>query len=163
MRMKHYFMNRTESEIQHLRKIWETDCWEEVEEKLLQQRPSGWNFKRLLLIKKGQISQVKDVSAFICMGKCKILGSLKSLLLCDFSYAGPVFCAFSSWSSCSSWLLNSTHYISILSFPEAYCRGHLSCDGLMAEKFFIYWYQFSSVTQSCPTLCEPMDSNMPGL
>ena len=84
---------------------------------------------------------------------------------------GPVSCAFSSWapegallgSGCSSWLLDSTHYISILSFPEAYCRGQLSCDGLMAEIFFTYWYQFSSVSQSCPTLCKPMDSSMPGL
>ena len=105
------------------------------------------------------------------MGKCKSLGSLKLLLLCDFSYMGPVSCAFSSWapegallgSGCSSWLLDSTHYISILSFPEAYCRGQLSCDGLMAEIFFTYWYQFSSVSQSCPTLCKPMDSSMPGL
>ena len=24
-------------------------------------------------------------------------------------------------------------------------------------------YQFSSVTQSCPTLCDPMDCSMPGL
>ena len=26
-----------------------------------------------------------------------------------------------------------------------------------------FWYQFSSVTQSCPTLCEPMNSSTPGL
>ena len=25
------------------------------------------------------------------------------------------------------------------------------------------WYQFSSVTQSCPTLCDPMNRSMPGL
>ena len=27
----------------------------------------------------------------------------------------------------------------------------------------IRWVQFSSVAQSCPTLCDPMDCNMPGL
>ena len=28
---------------------------------------------------------------------------------------------------------------------------------------YIYIYQLSSVTQSCPTLCEPMNCSMPGL
>ena len=27
---------------------------------------------------------------------------------------------------------------------------------------FIFWIQFSSVAQSCPTLCDPMDYSMPG-
>ena len=27
----------------------------------------------------------------------------------------------------------------------------------------IYFFQFSSVAQSCPTLCDPMDCSMPGL
>ena len=35
---------------------------------------------RLLLIKENQISQVKEFSAFLCMGRCKSLGSLKSFL-----------------------------------------------------------------------------------
>ena len=26
-----------------------------------------------------------------------------------------------------------------------------------------YYLQFSSVTQSCPTLCDPMDCSMPGI
>ena len=30
------------------------------------------------------------------------------------------------------------------------------------EKNYIHVYQFSSVTQSCPTLCDPMDSSTPG-
>ena len=38
------------------------------------------NIKRLLLIKENQISQVKEFSAFLCMGRCKSLGSLKSFL-----------------------------------------------------------------------------------
>ena len=35
---------------------------------------------RLLLIKENPISQVKEFSAFLCMGRCKSLGSLKSFL-----------------------------------------------------------------------------------
>ena len=38
------------------------------------------NVKILLLIKENQISQVKEFSAFLCMGRCKSLGSLKSFL-----------------------------------------------------------------------------------
>ena len=26
----------------------------------------------------------------------------------------------------------------------------------------LHWIQFSSVAQSCPTLCDPMDCSMPG-
>ena len=36
--------------------------------------------KRLLLIKENQILQVKEFSAFLCMRRCKSLGSLKSFL-----------------------------------------------------------------------------------
>ena len=35
---------------------------------------------RLLLIKQDPISQGKEVSAFLCKGRCKSLGSLKSFL-----------------------------------------------------------------------------------
>ena len=38
------------------------------------------NKKKLLLIKENHISQVKEFSAFICVGRCKSLGSLKSFL-----------------------------------------------------------------------------------
>ena len=43
-----------------------------------QQSAGSLNIKRLLLIKENQISQVKGFSAFLCMGRCKSLGSLKS-------------------------------------------------------------------------------------
>ena len=50
----------------------------------------------------------------------------------------------------------------------------VSMDGLMNKDVFIYIYvcmyvcmyvyiYFSSVTQLCPTLCDPMDCSMPGL
>ena len=29
--------------------------------------------------------------------------------------------------------------------------------------FYIYSVQFSSIAQSCPTLCDPMNCSMPGL
>ena len=38
------------------------------------------NVKRLLLIKENQIFQVKEFSVFLCMGRWKILGSMKSFL-----------------------------------------------------------------------------------
>ena len=36
--------------------------------------------KKLLLIKESQVSQVKEVSTFLCMGRRKSLGSLKPFL-----------------------------------------------------------------------------------
>ena len=47
---------------------------------ILQQRAGNLNVKRLLLIKENQIFQVKEFSAFLCMGRWKILGSMKSFL-----------------------------------------------------------------------------------
>ena len=47
---------------------------------VLQQRAGSRNIKRLLLIKENQISQVKEFSTFLCMGRWKSLGSLKSFL-----------------------------------------------------------------------------------
>ena len=62
-----------------------SDCSKGVREEpgyigVLQQRPGSSNFKRLLLIKENQTSQVKEFSTFLCMGICKSLGSLKSFL-----------------------------------------------------------------------------------
>ena len=47
---------------------------------VLQQGAGSRNIKRLLLIKENQISGVKEFSAFLCTGRCKSLGSLKSFL-----------------------------------------------------------------------------------
>ena len=49
-------------------------------QKFWQQRPGSQNTKRLLLIKENQVSQVQEVKAFLCMGRCKSLGSLKYFL-----------------------------------------------------------------------------------
>ena len=43
-------------------------------------RPNSQYIKRLLLTKENQTSQVKEFSAFLCMGRCKSLDSLKSFL-----------------------------------------------------------------------------------
>ena len=34
---------------------------------------------------------------------------------------------------------------------------------IYACKFFLWYLQFSSVAQSCPTLCDPMNRSTPGL
>ena len=47
---------------------------------VLQRRVGSLNSKKLLLIKENQITQVKEFSAFLCMGRWKSLGSLKSFL-----------------------------------------------------------------------------------
>ena len=47
---------------------------------VFQQRAGSLNIKRLSYMKDNQITQVKDFSAFPCMGRCKNLGSLKSFL-----------------------------------------------------------------------------------
>ena len=46
----------------------------------LQQRPGSGNFQRLMLTKETQISQVNKFSTFLCIGRCKSLDSVKSLL-----------------------------------------------------------------------------------
>ena len=44
------------------------------------------------------------------------------------------------------------------------CGGHLSLYKPYALVFAVYTsVQFSSVAQSCLTLCDPMNCNMPGL
>ena len=42
---------------------------------VLQQRAGSLNIKRLLLIRENQISQVKEFSTFLCVGRCGRLGS----------------------------------------------------------------------------------------
>ena len=52
------------------------------------------------------------------------------------------------------WLLTTIPFqkmrsLSIRTFPFVYCS-------------ILIWLQFSSVTQSCPTICDPMDCSTPG-
>ena len=46
---------------------------------VLQQRTSSLEHQKIML-KENQISQVKEFSTFLCMGRCRNLGSLKSFL-----------------------------------------------------------------------------------
>ena len=39
----------------------------------------------------------------------------------------------------------------------------IKCSNLIPNYVYIFLYQFSSVTQSCPTLCDPMNRSTPGL
>ena len=72
----------------------------------LQQRPGSRNIKRLLLFKENQISQVKEFSTFLCMGRCKSLSSLKAFLWCAPQLLGASILCFL-----------------ILSFFRVHCRG----------------------------------------
>ena len=42
-----------------------------------------------------------------------------------------------------------------------YCRQILYCLSHQESPRILEWVQFSSVAQSCPTLCDPMDCSMP--
>ena len=60
------------------------------------------------------------------------------------------------------------YFSNIFSFSE--CKFYLSFDRFISN-YFVFWcyskwfssVQFSSVAQSCPTLCDPTDCSMPGL
>ena len=54
----------------------------------LQKRAGTLNIRRLALIKKNQVSQVEEFSTFLCMGRCRSLGSLNSLLSCSSQLPG---------------------------------------------------------------------------
>ena len=90
----------------------------------LQQRLGNRGIKRLLLMKENQVSQVNEFSAFLCMGRCWSLGSLKYSFDVHLSYLGPVSCAFSSHMSSGCTTGGSfRHPVSMLSSLRAPCRG----------------------------------------
>ena len=90
----------------------------------LQQRLGNRDIKRLLLMKENQVSQVNEFSAFLCMGRCWSLGSLKYSFDVHLSYLGPVSCAFSSRMSSGCTTGGSfRHPVSMLSSLRAPCRG----------------------------------------
>ena len=71
------------------------------------------------------------------------------------STALPVlYCLFLSTSNV--WCQKRTLPLSLSSPRPAPCPAHICCGCSVAS-------QFSSVTQSCPTLCEPMACSMPGV
>ena len=90
---------------------------------VLQQRAGSLNIRRSLLIKKDQISQVKEFSSFLCMGRCKSLGSLKSLFLYAFHL---------SWASI-------LYFFHILSSHGAHHREQLQCWELLGHRYPSSW------------------------
>ena len=83
---------------------------------VLYPRAGSLNIKRLLLIKENQLSQVKQFSAFLCMGRCKNLGSLKSLL---------------SYTSQLPYSAQYLVFFHILSFLGSHHRQQLQSDGCL--------------------------------
>ena len=80
-------------------------------------------------MKENQISQVKEFSTFLYMGRdTKITAHWNHPFHMNLSYLGPVSCAFSSQVSsgctvrggCSSWLLDAGHPVSILNSLRAH-------------------------------------------
>ena len=86
------------------------------------QRPGSRNIKRLLLIKENQTSQVNEFSAFLCMGRCKSLGSLILFLWYTPSLSRASILLFSSWipsgctvgGSCSGCWFDGCHILCLL-------------------------------------------------
>ena len=53
----------------------------------------------MIIVKENQIFQVKEFSAFLCMERCKSLGSLKSFLSYAPQHLEPVSKVYTSWAS----------------------------------------------------------------
>ena len=136
----------------------------------MQQRAESLNSKTLLLIKENQASQVKEFSAFVCMGRCKSLGSLKPFL----SYASQpsgvsILCVSHSpqipvltiGSSCS---LMATRQQVLFSFLAALQAQKFTFGG--PESFMAGTSLFIDMAGNTPFLnvwlCNPMDCSLPG-
>ena len=75
-----------------------------------------------------------------------------------------------SWFICS--FLKISHISEIMSYVFLWLisfsiipsrSSHVVVTNGKISVFFNGWVQFSSVAQSCPTLCDPMNRSMPGL
>ena len=78
------------------------------------------NIKILLLLKKNQTSQVTQCNAFLCIRKCKMLGSLNPFFNVYLSYLGSISC------------------VSLQSLLRVHCRGVTEVtDGLMEGMAFL--------------------------
>ena len=113
----------------------------------LQQRANSLNIKTLLLNKEKQKTQVKEFSDFLCIGRCKNLGSLKSVLWCAPQLSGASMC-------CTSVLSHSVMSDSlrpqglwptgvycgvflILSFPVAYVGS--GCKMILMDARWVFF------------------------
>ena len=111
------------------RRRWGGAVWGASYIEVLQERAGSLNIKRLLLIKGNHISQVKEFSAFLCMGRCKSLGSLKSFLWYAPQLSGASILCFHTLSflrahRCREWLQSDgSQMAGILSFLSS-LRDH---------------------------------------
>ena len=103
---------------------------------VLQQRAGSLKMKRLLLIKENQITQVKAVSSFLCNGRCKGLGSLKSLLPYAAQLSMASILCFHILNFLSSELtigrdysLKAARWKAFLSFPSSLRADQLTLEG----------------------------------
>ena len=94
-------------------------------QRISQQRAGPLNIKRWLLIKENQISQVKEFSNFLHIGRCKSLAAQPSgaSILCFLILS---LLRVYHWSGCSVWWSDGRHPASILSSLRAHCCG--SCN-----------------------------------
>ena len=110
---------------------------------VLQQRAGSPNVKRLLLIKENQVSQVKEFSIFLCMGRCKSLGSLKSFLWCAPEVSGASILCF--------------HILSFLRAHQLILEGYIAndCD-ILCLPIWLEIFHFSS----CPLVPIEREHNL---
>ena len=60
--------------------------------------------------------------------------------------------------------LQNYHYISVVrTFKNCSLCNFQVCNTVLLAIITMFYIQFSSVAQSCPTLCDPMNRSMPGL
>ena len=64
------------------------------------------------------------------------------------------------WRRCQKFLPMSKVKLYILLVYNSLCISHTD---QLSLTYWYFIYQFSSVAQSCPTLCDPMDCSTPGL
>ena len=124
-----------------------------------------WTSKVFLWIKENQISQVKEFSAFLCLGRCKNLGPLKSFISYASQLLGPVPCAFSHpeffRAPCREWLQPDGWQITgILLLPE--CLEGWNHWWLWHPCLLIWQeiFHFSRLCPQTPLLAVPTNSKL---
>ena len=80
-----------------------------------------------------------------------------------------------TWAEARACLISCLFYCSLICLYLLHCSFHCHISGLgilfqalwmfsiNQTTFVVSYYQFSSVAQSCPTLCDPMNCSTPGL
>ena len=102
----------------------------------------------MIIVKENQIFQVKEFNTFLCMGRCKSLGSLKSFLSYAPQHLGPVSKVYRSWASFPQgslwevaivwWLLDSRY--SSPSWGSSKLTGWHWRAAIANCDILVYWY-----------------------